>query len=77
MAKANETKKKTVKIEIDKEEIKREFDKLGREIKSMLKTAKDRYDQADPKAKKAVVAGVAAAATIIAGVIGYKKMKKK
>ena len=77
MPKNEEAKKKPVKIEVDSEMIKKEFHKLGHEVKRMIDTAKDKYEKADPKTKKAVIAGVAGAAALIAGAIGYKKMKKK
>jgi vacuolar-type H+-ATPase subunit D/Vma8 len=60
-----------------KDKILDEFEKLGKEISSLVKTAKDKYSKADPKAKQAVIAGIAGAAALIAGVIGYKKMKGK
>lgn len=60
-----------------KEKVVAEFQKAGKEIKEMLKTAKSKYDKADPKTKKAVIAVIAGAAALIATAVGYKKMKDK
>jgi hypothetical protein len=54
-----------------------EIHKVGGEIKDMLDKAKMKYEKADDGTKKALIAGVAGAAAIIAGAIGYKKMKSK
>lgn len=60
-----------------KEKIMHEVQKAGKEIQGLLKTAKAKYDSADPKTKKAVIAGIAGAAALIATAIGMKKAKDK
>jgi hypothetical protein len=47
------------------------------EVASLVKSAKEKYAQADEKTKKKVIAGVVGAAAILAGVIGAKAFKKK
>ena len=59
-----------------KEMVVDEVHKMGKNLSGMAKKAKAKYDQADPKTKKAVIAGVAGAAALVAGAIGYHKMKK-
>ena len=54
-----------------------DFEKWGNEIGNMVKKAKTKYDQSDDKTKKKVIAGVAGAAALLAGAIGYKKMRDK
>jgi hypothetical protein len=54
-----------------------EIHKVGDEIMDMIGKAKDKYAKTDPKTKQAIMAGVAGAAALIAGAIGYKKMKGK
>jgi hypothetical protein len=75
MAKTKEKSKKSQSVNATK--IINEFHKIGEDIKTMLQSAKNKYDKADPKTKEALIAGVASAAALIAGVIGYKKMKRK
>lgn len=50
---------------------------LGDDLKRVLKKAKDKYDAADDKTKKGIMAGIAGATALIAGAIGYKKIKDK
>lgn len=47
------------------------------ELKKMAKEAKAKYDKADEKTKKKVMAGVAGAAILLASAIGFKVIKKK
>jgi hypothetical protein len=54
-----------------------EIHKVGDEIMDMINKAKDKYAKTDPKTKQAIMAGVAGAAALIAGAIGYKKVKGK
>lgn len=69
-------KKKAGPLELSEAAFKKELQKLGKEVKGLVDDAKKKYDEADPKAKRAVVAGLAGAAALIAGAITYKKMKK-
>ncbi|MEI7498124.1 MAG: hypothetical protein WCK11_02475 [Candidatus Falkowbacteria bacterium] len=46
-------------------------------LASSVKEAKDRYDRADEKTKKKIIAGMAGAAAFIAAAIGVKKALKK
>ena len=57
--------------------ISHDIHKLGDELSGLIKKAKDKYDNADDKTKKAVIAGIAGATALIAGAISYKKHKKK
>lgn len=68
-------KKKSRKAKNDK--IMKELHKLGDELSGLIKTARKRYEGADEKTKKKVVAGIAGAAALIAGAIGYSKTRKK
>ena len=69
----------------NKKEVKKEccskfhddFKKHCKKMGSLLKDAKVKFDKADDKTKKAVVAGLAGAAAMIAGTIGYHKIKGK
>ena len=54
-----------------------EFMKTGRLLADAIKSAKAKYDQSDEKTKKTVIAGLAGAAALIAGAIGYHKAKGK
>lgn len=47
------------------------------EVAKLVKSAKEKYAQADEKTKKKVIAGVAGAVAILAGVIGAKALRKK
>ncbi|MFH1523246.1 MAG: hypothetical protein ABIE43_05550 [Patescibacteria group bacterium] len=58
---------------ITKDNIKKGID----EVKKLITQAKDKYESADEKTKKKVVAGVVGAAAILAGAIGLKAIKKK
>jgi hypothetical protein len=73
----------TKKPEIKKNK-KQATDKIAAEIKmvtdelmGLAKEAKRHYDKVDDKTKKQVVAGVAGAAALIAGIIGISKMRKR
>jgi hypothetical protein len=77
------TKKTTKKSNVNKNK-KQTTDKVAAEIKKvtdelvmMAMHAKKHYDQVDDKTKKQVVAGVAGAAALIAGIIGISKMRRK
>lgn len=50
---------------------------LKKKIISLTQEAKEKYDSADEKTKKQIITGVAGAATLIAGIIGAKKIKGK
>lgn len=63
--------------DFNKEKISNEIHKIGEEVKAMVEHAKTKYEKADPKTKQALIAGIAGAAALIAGVIGYKSIKKK
>jgi hypothetical protein len=52
-----------------------EFVKTGKTLAKLVKDAKAKYDGADNNTKKKVIAGIAGAAALIAGVIGYHKIK--
>lgn len=54
-----------------------DFHDLCGKLESWIKDAKTKYDQADDKTKKTVLAGMAGAAALIAGAISYKRAKKK
>jgi hypothetical protein len=72
------TKKETTAKKIDKKTSAiNEIHKIGDEVVDLIKKAKTKYAKTDPKTKKAVIAGIAGAAALIAGAIGYKAMKKK
>ena len=60
-----------------KEKVYEEIHKLGDELMDLAKNAKAKYQKADPKTKKKIIAGVAGATALIAGVIGLKKATKK
>ena len=47
------------------------------EIHDLLKRAKEKYEMADDKTKKKIVAGIAGSAALIAGIIGLKKHGKR
>ena len=75
---------KTTKNASGKKNKKQPTDKIAAEIKKvtdelvmMAMHAKKHYDQVDDKTKKQVVAGVAGAAALIAGIIGISKMRGK
>lgn len=57
--------------------IKEEIHKMGDELEKLAKKAKTKYDKADDKTKKKIIAGVAGAAALIAGAIGVKKITNK
>lgn len=59
------------------DKVKGEIHKIGDDLMGMIKKAKVKYDKADPKTKKAVLAGIAGAAALIAGAIATKKARKK
>lgn len=61
------------KIKEAKEKIHEATDKIG----ELISKARDKYEQADPATKKKVAKGVIAAAAVLAGVIGIKKVLKK
>ncbi len=54
-----------------------EIKKVTDELVKVAKEAKKKYDKADDKTKKQVIAGVAGAAALIAGAIGLSKLRKK
>ncbi|MDD4333492.1 MAG: hypothetical protein PHT51_05285 [Patescibacteria group bacterium] len=60
-----------------KEEIYDDLHKLGDDLVSMVKNAKNKYEKADNKTKKKVMTGVAGAAALIAGAIGINKLRNK
>jgi hypothetical protein len=77
------TKKNAEKTNVNKNK-KQKTDKVAAEIKKvtdelvmMAMHAKKHYDKVDDKTKKQVVAGVAGAAALIAGIIGISKMRRK
>ena len=77
------TKKTSKKTDVKKNK-KQPTDKIAAEIKKvtdelvmMAMHAKKHYDQVDDKTKKQVVAGVAGAAALIAGIIGISKIRGK
>lgn len=47
------------------------------EVSKLVKSAKSKYAQPDEKTKKKVIAGIAGAAVLLAGVIGAKAFRKK
>ncbi len=47
------------------------------ELKKMARQAKSKFDKADGKTKKQVLAGVIGAASLLAGAVGIKAIKKK
>jgi hypothetical protein len=75
MATKKTSTKKTKKQPADK--VAAEIKKVTDELVMMAMHAKKHYDQVDDKTKKQVVAGVAGAAALIAGIIGISKMRKK
>ncbi len=46
------------------------------ELKKILFMAKTKFDEADDKTKRNIVAGVAGSVALIAGAIGLNKMRK-
>jgi hypothetical protein len=71
------TLKKDKKNDSKHHELGEKFHELGDELTQLLKKTKSKFDTADSKTKKGIVAGLAGAATLLAGAIGYKKMKGK
>lgn len=51
--------------------------KLGDDLVSLAKEVKTKYDKADDKTKKKVLAGAAGAAALLAGAIGINKLRNK
>lgn len=64
-------------LQVKMDKIKDEIKLVSTQVSSLLKEAKNKYDQADPKTKQKVVAGLAGAAALIAGAIGLAAAKKK
>ena len=60
-----------------KEKIYDDIHELGGDLVSLVKDAKTKYENADDKTKKKVMAGVAGAAALLAGVIGINKLRNK
>ncbi len=60
-----------------KKEIKDDIKFLKKKIISLTHEAKKKYDSTDDKTKQQIVAGIASAAAIIAGIIGSQKLKGK
>lgn len=54
-----------------------EMGKVGGQLKSLVKYAKNRFDQADEKTKKKVLQGFAGAAAVLAALIGARKIAKR
>src|SRR3989339_852974 len=78
MSKAEEKKSTTKKCCCCADSAKKvcnDIHKLGDNLISMVKTAKTKYEKADNKTKKAVIAGIAGAAALIAGAIAHKRNK--
>ncbi len=72
------TKKQTTKKCCpSKEKVYEEIHELGDKLMDLAKTAKTKYKKADPKTQKKIIASVAGATALIAGVIGVKKAIKK
>jgi hypothetical protein len=67
--------KKSTKCSDDK--IKEKVHEVADELGGLIKKAKAKYDQADEKTKKKVIAGIAGAGALLAGIIGAKAIKKK
>ena len=51
--------------------------KIGNELKSLLRKAKEKFESADEKTKKKVVVGVMGAAAALIAIMGAKKIGKK
>ena len=49
----------------------------GNELKSLLRKARDKFEEADEETKKKVVMGVAGAVAALTAIIGIKKITKK
>ncbi len=72
------TRKKTTKKSLCSEEIiKEKIHDVADDLGALIKKAKSTYDKADDKTKKKVIAGIAGAGAILAGVLGIKAIKKK
>lgn len=54
-----------------------EMSKVGGEVKKMVGHAKNRFDTADVKTRKKILAGLAGATAVLALLIGAKKMRKR
>lgn len=54
-----------------------EMSKIGGEAKKMIFHAKARFDRADEKTKKKILAGLAGATAVLAAIIGVRKMRRK
>lgn len=65
--------KKAPKNFLDNDKIKKGIEDLG----LLVKKAKEKYEQADDKTKKKIIAGVAGSIAVIAGAIGISKMAGK
>lgn len=65
------------KVVEEKDELKKTIKKGFDELSELIKKAKGKYEKADPKTKKNLVAGVAGAAAFLAGALSAHAMKKK
>lgn len=54
-----------------------EMSKIGGEAKKMIFHAKARFDGADEKTKKKILAGLAGATAVLAAIVGMRKMRRK
>jgi hypothetical protein len=68
---------KEINIKLNANDIADELHKLGDKIVSLSKEAKTKYEKADDKTKKKIIAGAATAVAILSGIAGYKQMKSK
>lgn len=70
-------KKSKGKSKCSEEIIKEKIHEVADDLSALVKKAKSKYDKADPETKKKVMAGIAGAGALLAGIIGAKALKKK
>ena len=54
----------------------KEMQKVGGELKSIVKYTRNKFEGADEKTKKKILAGLAGAAAVLAVLLGAKKMRR-
>lgn len=77
MAKETQKNKKQSEVKIDKDEIKKKLKKASDEVMKKVDFLKKKFDDADPEAKKKIVAGLSTVAAGLVLLAGFKKHKKK
>lgn len=77
--KKSPAKRNSIETDMDetKEQAKKILKDVGEELSMLAKMAKNRYEEADEKTKKKILAGVIGAGAVIAGALGVKRVMDK